>query len=80
MAIAGRREWCRYRADILDIVEGAGTSTMNSSPASTVIVGGVRVLTEKRVFGPICAHVLLPCASQTPGAIPAQGLGTVRSR
>ena len=22
MAIAGRREWCRYRADILDIVEG----------------------------------------------------------
>jgi hypothetical protein len=56
------------------------TSTMNSSPASTVIVGGVRVLTEKRVFGPICAHVLLPCASQTPGAIPAQGLGTVRSR
>jgi hypothetical protein len=23
MSIASRREWCRYRADILDIIEGA---------------------------------------------------------
>jgi hypothetical protein len=23
MPVAGRREWCRYRADILDVVEGA---------------------------------------------------------
>jgi hypothetical protein len=42
------------------------TSTVNSSPESTVIDGGVRVLPETRVFGPICPHVLLPCALQTP--------------
>src|SRR5271166_5472173 len=36
------------------------TSTVNSSPELTVIVGGVQVLTEKRVFGPVCPHVPLP--------------------
>ena len=41
------------------------TSTVNSAPESAVIVGGVRVLTEKRVFRPICPDVLLPCALQT---------------
>jgi hypothetical protein len=38
MPIAGRRERCRYRADILDV-----TSTVNRSPESTVFVGGVWV-------------------------------------
>src|SRR5271165_4750244 len=36
------------------------TSTVNSSPELTIIVGGVQVLTEKRVFGPVCPHVPLP--------------------
>ena len=48
MPVAGWRERCRYRADILDV-----TSTVNGSPQLTVFVGGVWGIDREEVFGPV---------------------------
>jgi hypothetical protein len=75
MAVAGRREWCRDRADILDIVEGAANLDRELLPESTVIVGGVCVLTEKRysVRSPSCAAPL--CVADAGRDTSTRGLG-----
>jgi hypothetical protein len=70
MPIAGRRERCRYRADILDV-----TSTVNGSPESTVFVGAVWVLTEKRYsvrFAPYLLRTPRPDSSTRSSVTPAQ--------
>jgi hypothetical protein len=81
MPTAGRGEWCRDRADILETVKGAaglGRELLADIDGHCRRRAGID--REEGVFGPICPHVLLLGALQTPGAIPAQGLGMVRSR
>jgi hypothetical protein len=59
--------------------KAAHTSTVNSSPESTAIVGGVYVLTENRYSVRFDLMVPLPML-RTPGGIAAQELGIVQSR
>jgi hypothetical protein len=57
------------------------TSTVNSSPGSTVIVGGVCVLTEKRYSVRFALMVPLPLMRcRRRRGIAAQGLGIVQYR
>ena len=70
LPVAGWRERCRYRADILDV-----TSTVNGSPQSTVFVGGAWVLTEKRYsvrFAPYLLRTPRPDSSTRSSVTPAQ--------
>jgi len=69
MPVANRREWYRDRADILDF-----TSTANGSPESTVFVGGVWVLTEKRYsvrFAPYLLRTPRPDSSTRSSVTPS---------
>jgi hypothetical protein len=70
MPVASRREWYRDRADILDF-----TSTVNGSPESTVFVGGMWVLTEKRYSVRFARYLLRtprPDSSTRSSVTPAQ--------
>ncbi len=82
MAVASRRGWCRYRADILDIAKAPRTSTVNSSPEATVIIGGARALTKPNgsTRGSVTPAQSKPMRSQHPRSPPTARATAARLR